>query len=59
MAYCWRFEARTGRTIVLVLGRYQTKEKAASGGLLYFGEFPALAAGIEIFAALPVFKALV
>ena len=40
MAYCWRFKPRTGRTIVLVLGRYQKKEKAASGGLLYFGEFP-------------------
>jgi hypothetical protein len=39
MDYCWRFQARTGRTIVLVLGRYRTKEKAASGGLLYFGEF--------------------
>ena len=35
-AYCWRFKRRVGRTIVRVAGRYQTKEKAASGGLLHF-----------------------
>ena len=35
-ADCWRFKRRVGRTIVRVAGRYQTKEKAASGGLLHF-----------------------